>query len=814
MTTTPDWYDTRTPDRVFDETIDERGEVRPVWEAMTRIVSGLGAAELLRRRDRCDQLLAAHGATHLPHRELLDSTAGAPGASGWHLDPLPFVIGADDWAQLERLVTERALMLAALAADLSGPRNTVHSGVLPAAALYAEPSFLPTAPAGEAGPIVWYGVDVVRTADGRWRVLRDGTDAVRGVGESLMHRSILMRAIGDVSDRVAPGPLTGFLADFRSTLARRAPLAAASPRTVVLAPDEVSAAYVATSYLAGQLGFHRASSADLIVRDGRVFLRSLGGREPVDVVLRAIRAVDTDPLASPRRGLGVPGLVAAERTGDVAVANPIAGALVGSASVAPHLGNSLRFLTGRIPELASLDSHWCGDPAVLAEVRAHPDAWVLEDVMAQGSTGGTSVFASVLGDTAAHDVASGVGEDWRTRLRVRPGSIIARPRASFATVPVFTGERIEPGSVVLGLSALIDGDQVHVMPGGFARVIDPRSPVASQRSGWAKDIWVTAAAPRRARVRATSLPQVDLRGSLPTRAAEAMFWLGRASEAAELRARTVRTLGDRLAADPLLGDADGTTWAPTAVRLARAAVGALPPDTGDVASALDGVITARRGLLDQIDAILLAAATVREFLSTTTGRVLADISDLRSTIRGADADSLERLLVALAALAGLAQESTVRGPAWRMLDLGRRIERSLGVLGAVEASLGSAPTAGSVQVIGETLLSAHESLATYRRWHRTDIEVSAAVDLLVRDDSNPRSVAFQLDRIGEHLAALPAVTDAPELLGRATLALLDGGDVTTVVLAVRGPLLELVEVLVEQWFSDHIGPQRLGVLGA
>lgn len=813
MTESTDWYENRPTERVFDETVDDRGEVRTAWDGLARAVSRLGPAELLRRRERCDQLLAAHGATHLPHRELFGASS-APGASGWRLDPLPFVIGHDDWVELEQQVAERALMLAALAADLSGSRESVRSGVIPAAAVYAEPSFLPTAPAGVASPIAWYGVDVVRTADGRWRVLRDGTDAVRGVGEALMHRSVLMRAVGDVSERVAPASLTGFLTDFRAALAQRAPEGAASPRTVVLAPDEVSAAYVATSYLSGQLGFHRSSPADLIVRDGRVFLRSLGGREPVDVVLRAIRAVDTDPLASPRRGRGVPGLVAAERTGSVSVVNPIAGALVGSSSIAPHLGAAMEWLTGRRPRLESLESHWCGDPEVLAEVRADPGRWVLEDVMGAGSAGGSSVFGAVLGDDAPDGAVAALAADWRMRLRVRPASIVARPRAAFATVPVCTSGRIEAGSVVLGLSAVIENGQVHVMPGGFARVIDERSPVASQRSGWAKDIWVTGVSVSRTRVRVASLPQVDLRSSLPTRAAEAMFWLGRTSEGAELRARTARTVGERVAADPSLATGDGTSWAPTAVRILRASVGALLPDPTDVSVALEEVVTGRRGLLEQMDAMVLAATTVREFLSTTTGRVLADVGDLRRYIRHDDSDGLERLLVSLAALSGLAQESTVRGPAWRMLDLGRRLERSLGVLGAVEAALASTPSPASLQVVGETLLSAHESLVAYRRWHRTDIEIDAAVDLLVRDDSNPRSVAYQLDRVGEHLAALPSVAGADALLAAAASAVLDGATVTATVLAVRGPLLGLVDSLVEQWFSDHIGPQRLGVFAS
>jgi uncharacterized alpha-E superfamily protein len=266
----------------------------------------------------------------------------------------------------------------------------------------------------------------------------------------------------------------------------------------------------------------------------------------------------------------------------------------------------------------------------------------------------------------------------------------------------------------------------------------------------------------------------------------------------------------------------GGTWAHAAVALLRASRGA--PLAGDVtvAEELADAVQAKSGLRDRLDQVLVAAASVREFLSTTTGRVLADVGDLRRGLRADDAESLERLLVSLAAFSGLAQESTVRGPAWRMLDLGRRLERAIAVLGAVEAALGLVPETDSFQAVGETLLAAHEGLVAYRRWHRTDVELDALVDLLVRDDANPRSVSFQLDRVVEHLAALPASAAERALAQDAAAAAVaplvlsnrQPGErhlgIGALVIAVRAPLLELVEGLVHRWFSDPVASRRLG----
>jgi hypothetical protein len=462
----------------------------------------------------------------------------------------------------------------------------------------------------------------------------------------------------------------------------------------------------------------------------------------------------------------------------------------------------MRHLHGSEPSLSLVPASWCGDRDILAAVLLSPDDWVLQDV-----TTGESAFGSLLLDEAA---VHSTRRSWETRLRLRPLTIVARRVVEFATVPIVRDGRAVPGSVVVGVSALVDGDDVRVMPGGFARVIDPSSPILSQHSGWAKDVWVHEERAQWPAVRASGLPQVDLRTSLPTRSAEAMFWLGRAAEGAETRARTVRAIGERVAADQSLVDLDGGRWRAAAGRMLCAAGGQPVVEGASLAQELGDAVAGRRGLLDQIDAMLLAASTVREFLSTTTGRVLADVSELRRSLRFDDAETLEQLLVALAAFAGLTQESTVRGPGWRLLDLGRRIERALGVLGAVEATLADMPTPVSLQPIGEILLSAHESLVAYRRWHRTDVELDAALDLLVRDDTNPRSVAFQLDRVAEHLASLPTTPRVASLLAEASAAVLDGDSVASLVLAVRGPLLALAGELADHWFSDRIGSHRLG----
>jgi uncharacterized alpha-E superfamily protein len=211
------------------------------------------------------------------------------------------------------------------------------------------------------------------------------------------------------------------------------------------------------------------------------------------------------------------------------------------------------------------------------------------------------------------------------------------------------------------------------------------------------------------------------------------------------------------------------------------------------------------------------ASSVREYLSTTTGRVLGRLARAHAQLAdaAAPADELDTVLVDLAALSGLAMESTVRGPAWRFLDLGRRIERTLAVLGSVEAALGLAVPPMALQPVADAVLSANESLVAYRRTYRSDVDLDAVLELLLRDDANPRSLAYQLDRLREHVAGL-AWAEGVALVQAASVASIAGVESTAVngrrvaldsyVLAVRAPLLQLAAAIVSRWFADPVNP--------
>jgi uncharacterized alpha-E superfamily protein len=330
--------------------------------------------------------------------------------------------------------------------------------------------------------------------------------------------------------------------------------------------------------------------------------------------------------------------------------------------------------------------------------------------------------------------------------------------------------------------------------------------------------------------RRTRLPQIDLRDSLPTRSAEALFWLGRNAERAEAAARTARLVIARAGADPALLE---SPWLSHAIAALRAVSGGralepVPKTSSEGTDVLAGEAAAALGdrsgaVANSLRHLAANAGGVREFLSTATWRVLNGLDTQRAVLTTTTENSdpflvtecLDRIMVDLAALAGLVMESMVRGPGWRFLDLGRRLERAVLLLGVIEATLNDPPGDEVAQPVYDLVLGASESLVAYRRRYRSDVRLGAIEDLLVHDDTNPRSLVFQLDRINEHLAALPWNPDASKhrrFLDAAARGRLGEGpeSLSKLVLGVRGPLLELIRELMLAWFTH---PARRGLGG-
>jgi uncharacterized circularly permuted ATP-grasp superfamily protein/uncharacterized alpha-E superfamily protein len=752
-----------------------------------------GLADLPTRQIDHDRLLAAEGAGHIVHDLPLraDGRMVALESRPWRLDPIPLVIDGDEFVALADGAIARMRMLEAVLDDLYGSRTLLRDAVVDPVTLWGSPRYR-LAAFGQRPHRRWltnYAVDVVRGVDGRWRVVRDLTDAPSGVGYALLGRAVAGRVHRDTISRLPAGRALRSLDPFADRL--RDGLADVAlnrnPRIVVLSGGVDHPSFVEQSYLATRLGLNLAEGADLVVRQRRVWLRSLSGLEPIDVVFRRLEDDRVDPMEVNAQGsAGVPGLLLAARSLGVSLANAHGSGVLEDPALGEYWDAAGAWLTGRTSD--------------------YQGAWPLPFLPAS-----------------------------------------ERAQAEWGTYPSFDGNGLVERAVTLRLHLVASDKGVDVLQGGSARVLLPGDDPVVPTAATAKDVWVVGGtvAPPSLR-RRDPLPQVDLIASVPTRAAEALFWAGRAMERAEILARSMEVVLDRTSglvdaevAEPWVGHGLDLLVSVAGVRLSRDG----EHRAGAVFAA--GV----EALANQLGSFLAEASSVREFFSTTAGRMLARLAESRAQLRwmvtegGApnpsavdiariDGRALESILIDLASLVGLWNESVVRGPAWRFGEVGRRLERAFGVIDGVrgafglgrDASLFDPAWAGPAsddhrldyqrQRVVELILASNESLVAYRRRHRSDVEFDAAVHLVVADVHNPRAASAAIREVrhqAERLDWERGVDESTRLLERLATASFESVASTAAVLAeVYDGCDRLARDVVGSYLAAPVDPRMMG----
>lgn len=740
--------------RTFDEAHDPAGRPRPHWAPLFGAFDDLGSAELARRWRDAQHLIRENGVTY--------NVYGDPRgmARPWQLDPIPLVIGPAEAAHLERGLVQRARLLELVLADLYGPQRLLQSGLLPPELVFPNPGFLRPChgirlPGGRF--LHLYAANLGRSEDGHFHVLGDRTQAPSGAGYALENRIVMTRTLPEAFRDCRVQRLALFFRALRDTLRAIAPRNTDNPRIVLLTPGPYNETYFEHAYLARYLGHTLVEGGDLTVRDGRVFLKVLGGLQPVDVIFRRLDDDYCDPLElGPDSFLGVPGLTQAVRRGKVAVANALGSGLLETPALMAYLPTLCRDLLGEDLWLPSVPTWWCGDPDGLKHVMAHLDDVVVKPTFPAARV--EPVFPADL----TRDARATLVE----KLRARPHEYVAQARLELSTAPVLAGDRPAPRRMVLRTYLAADGDGFAVMPGGLTRVSSgPDTRVVSmQRGGGSKDTWVLAAGPVSDFSLLPAGGRVELTragGDLPSRAADNLFWLGRYAERAEGTSRLLRSTAARLAGRAGLADAPDLSALLRALALyAEGHTPSVVPLEPGPAVADMVFDPARPGsLASVVREVRRVAGAVRDLISTDMWRVVNGLADAETELVPSEPtpatilDRLNRVVVGLAAFGGFAVEGMTRGEGWRFLDLGRRMERCLHTMALLRGALVyPAPNEGPVL---DAVLEVADCGMTYRRRYLGTLRAEAVLDLVVLDESNPRSLASQMAALEEDVSHMP-----------------------------------------------------------
>jgi uncharacterized circularly permuted ATP-grasp superfamily protein/uncharacterized alpha-E superfamily protein len=758
----------------FDEMLDAARAPRAHWRALLANLEHETPDTMGQRLCMVQRQVRENGVTY----NVLGDTEGTQ--RPWDLNVLPLILPHEEWSGIEAAVIQRATLLNKILGDVYGKQDLLREGLLPPALIHGNAGFLrPCHDIRHPDNIAlhFYAVDLARAPDGRWWVMGDSTQAPSGAGYALENRAILTPIFPDLLRELKVRSPAGFFRTMHDSLVHWGRLCAAGgdapsplrggemPLIVLLTPGTGAETYYEQAYLARYLGLPLVESDDLTVRDGVVYLKTLDGLHRVHVVMRRVDDEACDPLELPGSPhgsleggpLGVTGLTQAARRGNVLVANSLGSSLLESGALLGFLPALSRRLLGEPLKMPSVATWWCGEPPALEAVIAKLDRLVIKPSFSQLPQ--RAVFGQDLkGDARSAFIAE---------LRANPNNYIAQELVRLSQAPVWTEGALGLQARAIGLRvfACATPNGYVVMPGGLTRVATgPDARVLRiQKGGASKDTWVQARAgvePHRLqkpRVRGEDLVREDT--SLSSRTAENLLWFGRHAERCDNVGRLLR-----VALNILFNvhfDQRGTEW-PTVEALCVwfQLIGADTPapepgaepavfTDAEIESALLLAVVSPTvpGLARQQQQLHQIAGQLHERFSIDNWRVLSRIAQ-PAVVRGKRPSQSEVMTIlddataALMTLAGFAFDGMTRDLGWRFMSLGRRLERLQFQSVVLQRALAMDEN-GNL----DWLLDLSDSGITYRVRYRAQPEWLPVLDLLLCDESNPRSVLFQVNAI-------------------------------------------------------------------
>lgn len=758
----------------FDEAVTADGMLRPGWQELFQHLGSLSFAEVQRREAQAQRQLEVDGLAFNPH-----DTRGA--ARPWSLDAIPLVLQQSEWQHVAAGLEQRAKLADLILLDLLGPQTLLHEKILPPEFLFGHPRYYPAYHSLVPRPtrhLQLYAADLARGADGRWWVTADRTRCPFGLGYILENRLISSRMFPVPFGKCNVQRLAPFFMSLQQTMRDLAHRFKDNPRIAIWSKGPTSRAYFEDAFLARYLGYSLVEGEDLAVRDGRVKIKTLGGLLPVEVLLRRVEDQHCDPseLAT-NKSYGVAGLLEVIRNAQVSVGNSIGSGLAESPMLMCFMPRVSQHFLDQDLLLPSLETWWCGQPAGLKYVLGHLDELTIR--RAYRSEDEPPVLPGELSSAARAQLVA--------QIKETPAMYIGQSLVRRSTAPVWEQQRLQAWSLAIRAFLVASGDSYVTLPGALARVSsDPQVLLHNMTSGEkSQDVWITSDRP----VTAVSLlsvtsGQVELKrggAELPSRAADNLFWLGRNLERSEQLARLVRfTLQQLTNGEANEADVASLTIACQQAKQLPGDTEQLPSDRAHLARYLTQCVLNLDDSYSLRSVVLAAYASAMKVRDRVALDSLRIIGDLRHTFEVALAveevaaaemiSTLDVAITRLSAVSGLAGESMTRTQGWRFLDLGRRLERAFQTARTIRSLIPLQVLADPTRGL-EYLLQICDSYMTYRTRYLAHTQMPAVLDLLVTDETNPRSLVFQLQVIHQHVEQLPRAELQANMTNEQRLAL-------------------------------------------
>jgi uncharacterized circularly permuted ATP-grasp superfamily protein/uncharacterized alpha-E superfamily protein len=738
-----------------------------------------GAHQLNQRATTLERQIRDNGVTYNVYAD-----EGGP-QHPWSLDLFPMLIEPDSWQKIEAGVMQRMRLLEKVMADVYGPQQLLEKGLLPPALVQGHPGYLRAMhgvkPVGGTHLHI-AAFDLARGPDGNWWVISQRCQAPSGLGYLLENRLAISSQFPEAFQAMRVQRLAGTYRALMDSLKTMSP-AGADAHLALLTPGPYNETYFEHAYLARYLGLSLVEGSDLIVRDEHLFLKTLKGLVPVHGLLKRVDDEYLDPLElRPDSTLGVPGLLQAIRAGNVLVANAPGSAFLESPALLSFLPALSNHLLGEALQLPALPTWWCGERSAMEEALPRLRDCALKPTYPGSLAHGS--FDAVLG----RSLSTRELDEWADRITRQCEDYTVQAYVPLSQMPIWqvsapsaetrpaqgASGQLALRSSLLRVFAVSDGPQAwRVLPGGLALVAGVKAEMASmQRGGSSADVWALT----QGEVDKTTLLQPHMTPAslaqrkrlVTSRAAENLFWLGRYTERTENAIRLARlTLkclnGEEQSSPPLLA------WL-SKMALANTLVLPGVPAAAQARRVFERALISSLGSTDgatsvgyYLRALKMAGSTVRERLSQEHWRVIVRAEEelferCREHARAGDYSSVQALQILkntsdhMAAITGAQTDRMTRDDGWRLLSIGRHIER----LSFLATSLARGFETGSVHTAGgfDAMISLFDSTITFHAQFQQSRDMTALIDLLVLDRDNPRSLAWVTHTLRGRLAKL------------------------------------------------------------
>ncbi len=467
--------------RVWDEMKDS-AHVREQYLNVFEFLQNIPVDELNKKEELAKRLFMSQGITFTVY------SSGEGIEKIFPFDIIPRIITAIEWNLVERGITQRLRALNLFLKDVYHQQFILKDGIVPVDLIYSCPHFLREMQGVHVPHDIYIhiaGIDLIRDSDGTFYVLEDNLRTPSGVSYMIENREITKRIFPDLIPQNRVLPVTHYPSILLKNLMALSPRQVSAPNVVLLTPGIYNSAYFEHTTLARLMGIELVEGRDLVVEDHRVYMKTTGGLQQVDVIYRRVDDDFLDPLVfNPESTLGVSGLLSAYRMGNVAIVNAIGNGVADDKAVYVYVPKMIRYYLNEEPILKNVPTLHLSKPDEQKHVLANINKMVIK------KTNGSGGYGMLMGHIASEKEI----EDYKKEILKDPRQFIAQPVINLSSAPCYINGKMQPRRIDLRPFALFGPGGIEIVPGGLTRVAlrEGSLVVNSSQGGGSKDTWVLA----------------------------------------------------------------------------------------------------------------------------------------------------------------------------------------------------------------------------------------------------------------------------------------------------------------------------------